>query len=470
MKKEENCKEWNSRVNIKERNSKVNRKEVNSKVNKKEVNSKTCKTIKLDHITKIEGHAKLHIKIADCKVEKCELKIFEGSRYFEGILKGQPYNEIANISSRICGVCSVVHTIAAIKAVENALGIKPSKQTILLREMLNIGGIIQSHALHLYFLALPDYLGFCNAIDMASKRKDDIMRALLLKRLGNEIVKVIGGRDIHPIAAVIGGFSRIPGQEKMDNLLSMLKIALPEAKKTAELFCSLEYPDFENKTEYFALKADKSFFAGDKDIGCSGQYCIPIEDYEKHFNEHFREGSTSEFVIKEGKSYMVGALARILIHSDKLSTEMHSCVERIKKNRHSPFMNNLAQAVEVYEGIKRCIEILELTRFKPENVHERPKNITMISDHNIGVGASEAPRGILFHKYEFDEKGCCTHANITTPTSQNLPAIEDSIRKIIPSILDKNEEEIRLIIEQLIRAFDPCISCSTHFLEFKLER
>jgi len=421
------------------------------------------KIIDLDYVTKIEGHARLFIKIDKGKIKKCNLQLFEGSRFFEGILKGKLYNDISHISSRICGICSVVHTITALKAIENAFKVGVSEQTKLLRELLLIGGLIQSHSLHLYFLALPDYRGFSSALEMASKHREDVVRGLELKKIGNQIVRVIGGRDIHPIAAVVGGFSRLPKQKELDELLDSLKKIRKNTEETVNLFCSLKYPDHKKYTEYFALQGN-SYFNSDKIISCVGQKCVPTTDYEKHFREYFKEGSTAEFATKDGKSYMVGALARIVNNQSMLSAKSRKYAQKILDKKFSPYMNNAAQAIEIFEGVERCIDILEKLKLKKEELTK------IIPKAGSGIGTSEAPRGILFHHYMFDENGVCTMANITTPTTQNLENIGDNIRLFLPKILDKSKEEIQLKVEELIRAYDPCISCSTHFLEINWEQ
>ncbi len=421
------------------------------------------KTIKLNHITKIEGHAKLHIVVDKGKVKKASLKIFEGSRFFEGILKGKMWNDLPNITSRICGVCSPVHTITSVKAVEAAFGVKVSKQTKLLRELIIIGGHIQSHVLHLYFLALPDYTGYGNALDMLPKYKKEIERALRIKQAGNAMVDLLGGRDIHPIAVIPGGLSRIPEQKAIDCLLKQLQSIKKDALNTIKLFSSLKYPEMEHKKLLVALHGGPYFDSTDI-ITCQEDKCMRTKDYEKHFKEFFQEGSTAEFVSIKGKSYMVGALSRIYNNKEKLSKQSLKFAKQILNKKYSPYMNNIAQAIEIYEGVVRSIEILKNLRLKKEV----PKKI--ISKAGVGVAATEAPRGILFHKYKFDKNGYCTYANITTPTSQNLLNLQEAIKLRLPSILDKSEKEIKCEIEKLIRSYDPCISCSTHFLEMKLER
>ena len=418
----------------------------------------------LDHITKIEGHAKLHVKVADGKVEKVELQVLEGARFFEGILKDRKFNDLSHISSRICGVCSVVHTLGSIKAIEDAFGITVSEQTRKLREVLNIGGIIQSHVLHLYFLTLPDYLGESSAISMAGKHKATLERALRLKRLGNQIVFTIAGRDVHPIACVIGGFSRPPSKEKITALLEELKACKKDAVETVKLFMGLNYPEFEKETSHFALTGQEYFYS-DKIIRCAAGTCFPTKDYGEHFKEYLREGSTAEFATREGKSYFVGALARVCNNSSLLSDEAKQYAKEICSQKSNPFMNIPAQALEILEGINRAIVILS----NMEMNDEKPVENTLKPCMCEGIGAVEAPRGMLFHHYKFDDAGYCTYADITTPTTQNLQHIEESIKEYLQEILGRSPDEIKSEIEKLIRAYDPCISCSTHFLQIEWE-
>jgi len=421
--------------------------------------------ITLDHVTKIEGHAKLQVVIKKNKVKDVKLTIFEGSRYFEGFMKGKKYNDISNIASRICGICSVVHTLCSLRAVENAYGIELSSQAKALRELLNIGGIIQSHVLHLYFLALPDYLGLSSAIDLAAKRREDVLRALKIKKAGNHIVFAVGGRDVHPISAVIGGFSRIPAKESMDNLLQELKDCKDDAWKTIELFASLDYPEFEMEKQLFAFQGDSYFFS-DKVVSCIGNKCLPTNDYEKHFKEYFKDGSTAEFAEHKGQSYMVGALARVVLNNHLLSGHTKKFVDTVIAKKKNPYMNNLAQAIEIYEGIVKAIGLIEkLLYFGLKD--EEPAKVSEKACE--GIGAVEAPRGMLFHRYKFDKKGYSQFVNVTTPTTQNLQNIEDNIKGFIPQLISsgRSKDEIKLEIEKLIRAYDPCISCATHFLEIK---
>ncbi|MFC1722543.1 Ni/Fe hydrogenase subunit alpha [Nanoarchaeota archaeon] len=422
------------------------------------------RTINLDHVAKIEGHARLNIVVKDGIVEKCELNLMEGARYFEGILKGKKYNDVSHITSRICGVCSVVHTIAAVQAVESAFGILVTDQTKKLRELLNIGGVLQSHALHLYFLTLPDYFGKGSALEMIKEHKEVIERALRLKRLGNKLVVAMAGRDVHPIGCVVGGFSRVPKKEQLDGLREDLKQAKDDAVETVKLFMSLDYPEMELDIPHFALTGGPFFFSSTM-LKCQGGTCFPSEDYHNHIKEHFHEGSAAEFATKEGKNYFVGSLARLQNNVEMLSAEAKAYVGDLK-DVLNPYMNTPAQAIEILECVNRASELLE--GFEPKE--EGSPEIVVKPRECEGIAAISAPRGVLFHRYKFDKDGYCIFADITTPTTQNLPTIEKAICVLLPKILDDDEEEIKMKIEKLIRAYDPCISCSTHFLELNIER
>jgi len=415
--------------------------------------------IKLHHLSKIEGHANLTIRIDNGKVKQASLNVIEGARFFEAIVRGRKYDEVSILTSRICGVCSPIHAISSILAVEHAFGTKVTHQTKLLRELLILGGIVQSHVMHLYFLVLPDYKGYSSAISMASDYKSVISKALKLKALGNDILIAVGGREVHPFTCVVGGFSRMPDKKELGILLKRLKEAKKDVLETAKLFTSLKYPKFERETQHFALHPDKYGYLEGKII-CVGNMCIPTEDYLSHFNERIKLGSTAKFVTAEGKEYMVGALPRINMNYDKLSKDAKKFVNW-KIPNYSPFLNNAAQAVELVHAFDRAIEILSTTKWK----EEKPVKITPKAGRGIGV--TEAPRGILFHDYTFDSKGYLTKANIITPTAQNLKNIELDIKAFLPGILNKSREEVVIDIEKLIRSYDPCISCSAHFLKVK---
>lgn len=423
------------------------------------------KTIKLEHITKIEGHANLTLAIDGNQVKRCELGSVEGSRYFEGLLKGRRCTEAPELTSRICGICSCIHTIASIQAVESALGIKTTEQTDLLRELMVLGERIRSHATHLYFLALPDYLGYESALAMGVKYKNEVARALSLTKLGNDIVTTVGGRCMHPVSAQVGGMLKFPEQEQIDELRRRLQESQQDAAATAKLFTKLKNPTFDNETEYFSLSDGVSYPTIHGDL-VSHSTSFKKADYPEYIKEYHEPYSTSNFVVKKDRKYLVGSLARLNNNYRFLSKNAKKFLTdaKVKMPIKNPLMNNFAQAVELVHTIDRAIDICRKLKIKEET----PAEVKFRKSRGIGI--VEAPRGILIHDYEINEKGEITKANIITPTCQNLLNMQEDIRAYLPSLLKMSEQKIVLEIEKLIRAYDPCFSCSSHFLRVNWKR
>ncbi|HDI02585.1 MAG TPA: Ni/Fe hydrogenase subunit alpha [Candidatus Aenigmarchaeota archaeon] len=403
--------------------------------------------IKIKHITKIEGHAKLKVKFdrKTKKVKVCSLDVFESPRYFESMIKGRSYKEVPYLAGRICGICNVAHLIGSTLAVEKALGIEVSEQTRALRELLVLGALFHSHVLHLYFLALPDYLGYSSALDMKGKDSNHVKRCLRIKEVGNEIVRSVGGRSIHPVTSVIGGFTRLPGHGELKKLKNKLLNVRKDAEKTVELFKTLNFPEVEVK-ELLALNQG-SFLEGNV-ASLSGVVFEP-EEYKKYLKEKIVSRSTAKHVTFKGKSFMVGPLARV---------NVRNMLNGVKKN---VFYANLARAMEVTQCIDRCIEILDKLEIKNERI-KKPKKLS-----GEGISITEAPRGLLIHHYKI-RRGKVTYVNIIPPTTMNVKNMEDAIKQFIPKIINLSNERIRNEIEKLIRAYDPCFSCSAHFLELEL--
>jgi len=423
------------------------------------------KTITLDHITKIEGHAALHVVLKGDQVETCELSSVEGARYFEEILLGRDYTEAFEISSRICGICSCAHTVAAIMAIENGLGLSPSTQTCKLRELLTLGERIRSHSTHLYFMALPDYLGYESAMAMLPKYKPEVGRALRLMKLGNTIIRKIGGRDMHPVSAAVGGFVGFPNNKDIQKCLEQLKAAKKDADETAKLFMKVKSPDFERQINCYSLCFPGEYGLLRGDVTASG-HSFQQSQYEHYISEFHERHSTAKFVNQGGEEFRVGALSRLNNNHEHLSPDAQKMLQKskLKLPCFNPFYNNLAQAIELIHCLDHAINILTDFDIRPEEIR------TAKLKECRGVAAIEVPRGILWHEYELDKKGKITKANIITPTTQNLHAIQEDIRAYLPSIMDLKREQVELEIEKLIRSYDPCFSCSTHFLEVDWEQ
>ncbi len=426
---------------------------------------KTCH-FSIKEITKVEGHANLDIKLKDGKVEKCQLQIYEGQRFFENMVVGRSYSQIPLIVSRICGLCNVSHLNTSIKAVENAFGLKVSEQTNLLRDLATNGEFLKSHALHLFFLVLPDYLNKDSVLAFGKKEHKYIQWGLNLKKAGTEIVKLLGGRIYATVGIRPGGFTILPEQKQLEKCLSLLEKERQTAIDSIKLFASFEKQlSFDRKTDYLAL-VDKNYsFVKGKLHFASGNV-VEDEDMLKHIQEHIIPYSNASQTSFDGESLRVGSLARINLNQKALEPAAKNIIKdlSLKFPSNQIYYNNIAQAIEILHLIDSSIRIIKSLKVKKEPVQK-------IKPHeSIGVGVTEAPRGTLYHDYSFDKKGFVTKANIIVPTNQNNRTIEDDLKEFIPSLLDLPQPKANLEIEKLVRAYDPCISCATHFLKVKWKK
>jgi sulfhydrogenase subunit alpha len=425
--------------------------------------ARKMREISLNHICKIEGHAHLNLKIENNKVKICELKANEGARFFEALVINKNVEDIQEIVSRICGICSCAHSVASIQALEEALNIKPTEQQKAVREMLMIGERIRSHATHLYFLALPDYFNATSALTLGNKHKEKINDALAIVTLGNKIVEVFGGREMHPFLRIKEETPKTDFSQTLEQLENSKKIIL----RTIDLFASLKYPKLERETDYLSLK-EKEVYAIISGKISSNTGLFIDNDYKKHLTENIKEYATSKFVLKENKPYVLGAIARINNNHEQLEDETKKfftkTLSKLKLTLplKNPYYNNLCQAIELLDTIYRGIKIIEKMPEKQDISEIKIKE-------GIGVSAVEAPRGTLFHEYKVDKTGKIIYCNIITPTCQNLNMMEHDIVLLVNQLLKNksSKEEIIRQIEKLIRAYDPCFSCSTHFLKVK---
>ncbi len=425
----------------------------------------------LEELTKLEGHAKLNVDMKGGKVNKVWLEVYEASRYFEAMLLGRDYREAPSITQRICGICSVVHTLTSIKAVEDAFGITPSQQTLDLRKLLLYASTIHSHTAHLFFFALPDYLGFSDVIELSQKKHEHIHLALDLQQLASDIVKLVGGRALHPVTPVIGGFTSVPDKAKIGAIRKNLEAMKKLAKKTAEIFAPLKLPALDIKAPQLCLKKANEYALYDGTITSSDGSFFRGGDYKKHIKETIRPYSNSKHSSFQGGSYMTGALPRLNSNWRYLSDDAGSILAAagkagMKPPIYNPFANNFAQAVEMVHFTDEALHLTEkyAKGMRGEKFEALPKKTD-----SEGVGVCEAPRGLLLHNYGIGSDGKIRYANVITPTSQNAARMEDDIAAFLPSILKKPGAEVKLLLEMLIRAYDPCFSCSSHFLELKIK-
>ena len=424
------------------------------------------KSIVINQICRVEGHGGITVNIKDGKVAEVNMAFHEGPRFFEPLVVGRAYDEIAPILMRICAICSAAHTVASLMAVESALGVVVSRQTRLLRELLVHGGNIESHALHVFCLAIPDFLDYPSAIALAADHPEQVKMGLELKKLGNTIQETIGGRAIHPVNAVVGGFGRLPTRDKLLGLREQLLIGLPQSIATVDLVSGLQIPNFcASPNIYAALLSEGDGYSllGNK-IALSTGEIKTVSSYRDICKEKVVAHSHAKQSWFNGKPFAVGALARIAINGEKLSGEASKAKEKLGLDKASENLlyNNAAQAVETVYSIERSIEIidelLEAGIEQEEPVQVKPRSGT-------GTGAVEAPRGTLYHSYSFDDTGRLTQADVITPTAQNQANIEKDLRVSAENLMDEPRESLTSKLEMLVRAYDPCISCAVHLVE-----
>ncbi|RKZ19104.1 Ni/Fe hydrogenase subunit alpha [bacterium] len=423
--------------------------------------------IKVEHLTRVEGHGDIVVNMRDGVLEKAQLEIVEAPRYFEAMLKGRSFHEAAIITSRICGICSLGHQITSLKATEQALGLEVSEQTVLLRKLLIHGAALQSNILHAYFLAAPDFLGVGSVFPLVGSHPEVVVRALRMKRLANDIGDVVSGRAVHPITPVPGGFTRIPTEKELLGLKQrLLDDMVPDFLATVDTMEALAgmIPDFTRETEFISLRGDDDYALYDGDICSTDTGRVPDSDYMAMTNEHVVSHSTSKHCKVNRSSYMVGALARWNNNHDKLCDVSLQAAERLglKPNCHNPYMNTIAQVVEAGHCALDAVAIIDTlleNGLKDEAPNQEPTKF------GTGIGATEVPRGILYHEYTYDRKGRIAKANCVIPTGQNLANIDDDMKKLVPEVINESKADITLKLEMLVRAYDPCISCSVHLLD-----
>lgn len=424
-------------------------------------------SIKVHHLTRVEGHGNIVVDMKNGELKKAQLEIVEAPRYFEAMLKGRNFHEAAIITSRICGICSLGHQLTSLKATENALGLEISGQTEILRKIMVDGATFQSNILHALFLATPDFLKVGSVFPLVNTHKDVVLAALRLKRLANEIGEVLGGRAIHPISCVPGGFTHLPTEKELENLRDkLINQGIPDATFAVEVVASLagEIPVFERESEYISIYNENEYGLYDGKIVSSDFGLSPVEDYLKVTNEFVVPHSTSKHAKFNRTSYMVGALARFN-NSHKLLRPLAQKVAEqlgLKAPCYNPYMNTVAQVVEVAHCIENTVELIGVLLdkgIKDELPNQKPTR------YGRGIGATEVPRGILFHDYTYDRNGSIESANCIIPTGQNLANIDDDMKKLVPEIIGEGKENITHKLEMLVRAYDPCISCSVHMLD-----
>jgi sulfhydrogenase subunit alpha len=415
---------------------------------------KRTKTIKTDYLARVEGEGAMIVRIAGGEVEEVKLNIYEPPRFFEAFLRGRGFTEAPDITARICGICPVAYQMSSVTAMEMACGVEVDGQLLALRRLLYCGEWIESHALHVFMLHAPDFLGYESAIDLARDSPGVVASALELKKTGNELMTVVGGREVHPINVKVGGWYRAPRKRELAALVPRLERAREIALEAVRITAGFDFPDYSQDYELVALDHPGEYPIDRGRIVSNRGLDIAVEEYDQHFAEEHVEWSNAlhSQLIARG-SYLCGPLARFALAADRLS----------------PVARDAAREIVV-----RCVELVyaadEALRIIAEYEEPDVPSVSVEPRAGVGYGCTEAPRGILYHRYELDADGTILDAKIVPPTSQNQRTIEEDLRGVVERSLDMPDDELAIRCEQTIRNYDPCISCATHFLTLDIER
>jgi coenzyme F420-reducing hydrogenase alpha subunit len=441
------------------------------------INSKNVK-VDVHYLTRVEGHGNIVVDVKEGKLTKCEFQVIESPRFFESMLVGRSIWEAQHITSRICGICACGHSLASIKAGEDALGFKPADEIIMLRKLLLYAEQLDSHILHIYILVAPDLLGVKSIVPLVATHKPIIEMALRMKRMSDYAGEVLAGRHIHPISYVIGGLTQLPSQEGLEKLYKLMLESRKDGDATVKILKKLKFPEFQRPTQYMSLSCADEYAMYEGDLVVNGKLKHKVSDYKKLFTEKVVDHSRAKIATIGSKPYAVGALSRFNNNSAQLNKKAKAVAQELELVApcHNPYLNTVAQLVEWVHCLEESIKIME--QILKQGLDEKkivvsswPKRseIGKIKyKSNTGIGCVEVPRGSLFHEYSIDETGNITKANCVIPTNQNMGNLEEDMRKIVPELLGKKtQEEITLSLEMLARAYDPCISCATHILDVK---
>jgi coenzyme F420-reducing hydrogenase alpha subunit len=431
--------------------------------------AKAAKTldVRVDYVTRVEGHGNIRARVEDGELVECQLEVIESPRFFEAMLRGRSWKDAMFLTTRICGICACGHGSASLKATEDAMGFVRSEQTERLRRIVLHAEQLDSHWLHVYFLVAPDFFGVPSVIPLAKTHTDVVLRAMRLKALATHICRVLVGRHTHPIGMVPGGYMKLPSVRVLKDLRAEVAKVEADVQATVDLFATLKMPAFERETEYESItNADEyAFFDGDL-VTSDGDRARP-RDYGQIIHESIVRHSSAKHVKNKRESLMVGALARFNNNHKQLHPKAKAAAEKLglKAPCHNTFHNNTAQVVETvhcyYDVLRLLDELIQA------GIRDEKPPMEWSGEAGEGVGIVEVPRGTLVHHYQYDKKGIVTGANLVIPTNQNLANIEADFRAYVPQLMKegKSQDEIRHALEMLVRAYDPCISCSTHLVE-----
>jgi coenzyme F420-reducing hydrogenase alpha subunit len=419
--------------------------------------------LSVESLARLEGEGAMHVRVHNGRVVDVELQIYEPPRFFEALLRGRAFTEPPDVTARICGICPVAYQLTACQAIEDACGVVLPEELRLLRRLLYCGEWIESHALHIYLLHAPDFLGYDSAIDLAHDHRDVVEQGLRLKKAGNTVMGVLGGRSVHPVNVRVGGFYRVPDRDELAALRPLVAQALEDALATVHLVAGFEFPDLEQPHEYAALRAPGADYPLERGVvTTSSGVTFAAGEFEDHVvEEHVRRSTALHASMVGVGRYAVGPLARYSLNHDRLSPLAVAAAEAagLGSTCRNPFRSIVVRAVETVYACEEALRILDGWTGAPAAAVDVPPRAA------VGHGVTEAPRGILYHRYTLADDGSIVDAQITPPTAQNQASIEADLLDVVQANLHLDEEALTSLCEQAIRNYDPCISCATHFLD-----
>jgi coenzyme F420-reducing hydrogenase alpha subunit len=420
-------------------------------------------------LTRVEGEGRLHVRLDGDIVEHVELNIYEPPRFFESFLRGREVNEVPDITARICGICPIAYMMSSCHALEKALGLTITPEIRTLRRLLYCGEWIESHALHMTLLHAPDFLGYESGISMAADHRDAVERGLRMQKIGNELLGILGGRPVHPINVTVGGFYRSPRKGELKNLLPDLEWGFAAAIETLRWVAGFDFPEFSRDYEFVSLKHPDEYPFNEGRVVSSAGLDISVEEYERHFEERHVPQSTALHSVRlpAETSYFVGPLARVNVCWEQLPPTARREAERcgVTWPSRNNFQSIVARSVEVVASFEEAVRIVRDYQAEPAQ-----SRVAFTPRAGEGCHATEAPRGLIYHRYRIGDDGLIAEAKIVPPTSQNQFQIENDLRAFVPQILSLDDAQATQRCEHLIRNYDPCISCATHFLRLKIDR
>ncbi len=428
---------------------------------------KNERILSVAELARVEGEGALYVRTSGGKVEEARLDIYEPPRFFEAFLRGRAYTEPPDITARICGICPVAYQMSACLAIEEACGVTVDGPVADLRRLLYCGEWIESHGLHIYLLHAPDFLGYRSGIEMAAERRDIVERGLAMKKTGNSIMDLVGGRAIHPVNVRVGGFYRAPTRAELATLTDPLRRALEDALATVRWVAGFDFPDFTREVDMLAVSCPDTYPIERGTVATRSGLAFPASEWDEHvIEEHVPHSNALHAHLAGGGRYLTGPLARYSLSSRWLSPLAREAARDagLGPDCDNPFRSIVVRAVEVVYAIEEALRLI--AGYEPPDrpaVEVRPRA-------GVGYGVTEAPRGALWHRYEIGADGLIKNARIVPPTSQNQAAIEADLRAFVEARIDLDDEELTRQCEQAIRNYDPCISCATHFLELTVDR